>query len=61
MEITPENIDSVTEMLLQVVQEANDTSDQSDDNLDAIATVFGNILNDSVVLDSVVRCIVTLS
>ncbi len=57
MVLTPDNVDSVTGSLLLTIEQAEDTNDQSDENLDAIARVFMQILaDDDVVLDSSVRC-----
>ena len=55
MPISDQNLVLVTELLLDIVEQANDIEDQSDENLEAIATVFEKVVEDTeVVLNSTV-------
>lgn len=58
MPISDQNLVLVTELLLDIVEQANDIEDQSDENLEAIATVFEKVVEDTeVVLNSTVSWI----
>ena len=56
--LTQDNLDTVTETMRNVVQEASATEDQSSENLEAIVDVFTDIAESGgVVLDETVSLV----
>ena len=55
MILTPENLDNTVVTLNMVVQRANETEDQSEENLAAIGNIFMKVVEHSnIVLDEIV-------